>query len=82
MAGTAGEGPTVNVTDMKHLIDAWINVSKSLNLSVIIQLGGRPLPDVQKLVIRAFVPGILSFYFSKLLRSDQISKILILFSWK
>ncbi|XP_035449666.2 N-acetylneuraminate lyase-like [Spodoptera frugiperda] len=49
VAGTAGEGPTVNVTDMKHLIDAWINVSKSLNLSVIIQLGGRPLPDVQKL---------------------------------
>ncbi|XP_022817899.1 N-acetylneuraminate lyase A-like [Spodoptera litura] len=49
VAGTAGEGPTVNVTDMKHLIDAWLSVSRSLNLSVIIQVGGRPLPDAQKL---------------------------------
>ncbi|CAH0690312.1 unnamed protein product [Spodoptera exigua] len=42
---------------MEHLIDAWLSVSRSLNLSVIIQVGGRPLPDAQRLAAHAEEAG-------------------------
>lgn len=55
MAGTTGEGPTLNVKERKLLLEAWMRESKSTDLKVIAQVGGAPLPDVLELVSKVYL---------------------------
>ncbi|XP_075982926.1 N-acetylneuraminate lyase-like [Anticarsia gemmatalis] len=49
VGGTTGEHMTLTVCDRKKVIDAWVAVSKTTGLHIMVQVGGAPLADVVEL---------------------------------
>ncbi|XP_075983184.1 uncharacterized protein LOC142981273 [Anticarsia gemmatalis] len=49
VGGTGGEGPKFSLCERKKMIDAWLNVTGSLELGVIVHVGCASFPDVKEL---------------------------------
>ncbi|GLV44665.1 hypothetical protein CBL_20576 [Carabus blaptoides fortunei] len=51
--GTSGEGMSLNVTERKQLTEEWMKVCKETKQTLMVQVGGAPLPDVLELAAHA-----------------------------
>lgn len=50
MSGTTGEGPKLCLEEAKSVLDAWLQAARPLGLTVMSQVGGRPMSEVIELV--------------------------------
>lgn len=51
--GTSGEGMSLNVTERKQLTEQWVKACKETKQTLMVQVGGAPLPDVLELAAHA-----------------------------
>lgn len=56
--GTNGEGMSLSVDERKRLTEAWVAAARSENITLMVQIGGAPYPDVVDLAKHAEKLGI------------------------
>ncbi|XP_055904957.1 N-acetylneuraminate lyase-like isoform X2 [Eupeodes corollae] len=56
--GTTGEGPVLNLAERKLVTEKWWEASKKHDLTLMVQIGGAPLPDVIEMAIHAESLGV------------------------
>lgn len=56
--GTAGEGMSLTVAERKKVAEAWVSAGRAENITVVVQIGGAPYPDVIELAKHAEKIGV------------------------
>lgn len=56
--GTTGEGPVLNLAERKLVTEKWWQAAKKYDLTLMVQIGGAPLPDVIEMAIHAESLGV------------------------
>lgn len=56
--GTSGEGMLMNVTERKHVTEAWKKACDENGMVLMVQIGGAPFPDVVEMAKHAEILGV------------------------